>query len=475
MGDFLCAVATPVSRLLRQIVQQNLLKFFPARPVQSVLRGRTGNAMSVVNDDIPRESKVSLVPTFKLAASVEAERGRMDWVKPGTVRIVRGIETSGGFYLHRPKSTPFSFAVNETSVVGRAENACSFPLRPGQSVRFRQLHYRDLHPDQRAAYLQWLSGATLPADISAFCVRVHVAAQEWRLFIDRADPGEIISELLDLLHCPPRAEEAPLVMLLAWAAYFHSREIHIDLLEELTVKGYTILDSSTLRLLLLDCAEIKRPVWPELALVIQTGFGGNPSLFSDAGFQQRFLERFRILYPDGLPISAGEHRTEVEYRIHCAELNGERCRFLVQDAVESALLALREVTAPLLSGGRLDATKLRRINEETLRSEAFLEERSRDFPEAALPPPPPQNSNTSSFLDERSVEILLALIQRPGWSEAEFTALVKSRGCMPLAIMEKLNGWAMENFGEPLLEGERPVAVNTNLRKEIEKQYNETE
>ena len=431
--------------------------------------------MSFVNDDIPREPKVSLVPTFKLSASMEAERERMVWVKPGDVRFVRGIETSGGFYVHRPRNTLFSFAVDETLSVGRAENARSFPLRPGQSIRYRRLHYQHLNADQRAAYLQWLSGANLPADISAFCVAGHVAALEWRLFIDRADLGILIPELLDLLHCPPRAEEAPLVMLLAWAAYFHSREIHIDLLKELTVAGYTILDGSILRLLLVDCAETGRPIWPELAFVIQARFGGAASIFSDAGFQKRFLERFRVLYPDGLLLSAGGHRTEVEYRIHCAELAGKRCRFLVPDAVESALLGLREVTEPLLSEGRLNATKLKRIDEETLRSEAFLEERSRDFPEPALPPPPPRDPKTSSVLDERSVEILLALIQRPEWSEPEFTALVKSRGCMSLAIMEKLNGWAMENFGEPLLEGERPVAVNTNLRKEIEKQYNETE
>ena len=77
--------------------------------------------MSVVNDDISRESRVSLVPTFKFSASVEAERERMVWVKPGNVRFVRGIETSGGFYVHRPSNTLFSFAVDETLSVGRAE------------------------------------------------------------------------------------------------------------------------------------------------------------------------------------------------------------------------------------------------------------------------------------------------------------------------------------------------------------------
>ena len=58
-------------------------------------------------------------------------------------------------------------------------------------------------------------------------------------------------------------------------------------------------------------------------------------------------ERFRLLYPDGLPISAGEHRTEVEYRIHSAELSGERCRFLVQDAIENTLACLKALKLPI--------------------------------------------------------------------------------------------------------------------------------
>lgn len=431
--------------------------------------------MSAVNDDISHESRVSRVPRFKLSASLEAERERMDWIERGTVRDVHGIKTPGGFYVHRPKVTPFSFAVEETLPVGQAENARSFPLRPGQSVAFRQLNYRQLDIDQRAAYLRWISGENSPADTVGYCARLHVAALEYQMFVSRAHPGEILFELLALLKSPPLLEEAPLVTLLAWAAYFHSREIHIDLLKELTVTAHTILDSSMLRLLLLDCAETKRPVWPELALIVQTRFGGGASQFSDASFQKRFLERFRILYPDGLPISAGEHRTEVEYRIQCAELRGQRCRFLVQDGVDNAVAALREVTAPLLSEGRLSPAKLKRIDEETLRSEAFLEQRHRNCPEPALPPPSPRDFKASTLLDERNIEILLALIQRPEWSEPDFTALVKSRGCMPLAVVEKLNGWAMENFGEPLLEGERPVAVNTNLTNEIKKQYDEIE
>src|SRR4051812_30528959 len=115
--------------------------------------------MSVADENISPDSRGNLVPRFKSSAPFEAERDRMDWIERGTVRIVHGIKTRGGFYIHRPKSTAFSFAVEEILPIGQAENARPFPLRPGQSVAFRQLHYRQLDIDQRAGYLRWLSAA----------------------------------------------------------------------------------------------------------------------------------------------------------------------------------------------------------------------------------------------------------------------------------------------------------------------------
>jgi hypothetical protein len=290
------------------------------------------------------------------------------------------------------------------------------------------------------------------------------------LLIERTDPKAIIEELLEVIAWSERAEEASLIRLLALAAYFRNRVTHLTALEEIVAAGFQ-MDGGMARLLLCDCAEGNRPVWPELAFSIRKLFGGHADpRFSETAFQERFIQRFYVLYPDGLPISAALRQVEVEYRLHCIEIRGERCRLFVRDAVENTLVALRDVTAPLLSEVRLDPVKLKRIAEETLRSEVFLGDRYQNSPERSAPPPPVQKPQTSSELDERSVEVLRVLTQRREWPEREFNALVQRRGYMPFALIEKLNGWAIENFGEILLEGESPVVINTNLITEIEKQ-----
>jgi hypothetical protein len=426
--------------------------------------------MMNVNDSDSRLSRAHLVPAFKeLSAWIAEERQRLEWIPRGTPRTVRGIKTKGGFYVHRPKNASLSFAVDESLHVGCAENARPILLRPGQCIA-----YRDLNPDQRAAYLHRLSDPTAPASRCAFATRLHTAALEWMLFIERADPGAITEELLEVISWAERAEEAPLMRLLALAAYFQNRVTHLIVLEGIVAAGFQ-MDGGMARLLLFDFAEDNRPIWPESALAIRQLFGGHADpRFSEPAFQERFLQRFRVLHPDGLPISAALRQVEVEYRLHCIEIRGERCRLRVRDALESTLVALGEVTAPLLSEVRLDPVKLKRIADETLRSEAFLADRNQSSPEPSLPPSPPRNSESSADLDELSVEVLHVLIQRPEWSEFQFNALAKSRGRMPFAILEKLNGWAIENFGEPLLEGSSPVVVNANIIKGILNKYAKT-
>lgn len=419
--------------------------------------------MMNVNDSDSRLSRAHLVPAFKEPSSwIAEERQRLEWIPSGTARTVRGIRTKGGFYVHRPKHASLSFAVDESLHVGCAENVRPILLRPGQCIA-----YRDLNPDQRAAYLHWVSDPATPGYRCAFATRLHTAALEWMLFIERADPGAIIEELLEVISWSARAEESSLMRLLALAAYFRNRITHLTTLEGIVAAGFQ-MDGGMARLLLYDCAEGNRAIWPELALAVRQLFGGQSDpRFSEAAFQERFLQRFRILHPNGLSISAALRQVEVEYRLHCIEIRGERCRLRVRDALESTLVALGEVTAPLLSEVRLDPVRLKRIAEETLRSEAFLADRNQNSPEPSSPPPPPRNSESTSVLDEPSVEVLRALIQRPEWSECEFNALAKSRARMPFAVLEKLNGWAIENFGEPLLEGSSPVVVNANIIKGI--------
>ncbi len=136
---------------------------------------------------VPQEEssgwRLNLIPEFEvLRTPTYTERQRLIWVPRGTPRTVQGISTKGGFYVQPPGDTHFSFAVDELLPVGRAENARPLSLRPGQFAGYRQLN-----PDQRAAYLHWLCSRNQSADATPFCTQLHVAALEWSLFIERTD------------------------------------------------------------------------------------------------------------------------------------------------------------------------------------------------------------------------------------------------------------------------------------------------
>jgi hypothetical protein len=422
--------------------------------------------MSAVDETESPGSRWILVPYFKPLRS-RTQRGtqQLNWIPRGTRRAVQGFKTTGGFYIQRPHGANFSFAVDESLPVGRVASARPISLRPGQCVG-----YHKLDPDQRAAYLHWVSSGNLSPDNTAFCVRIHIAALEWMLFVQRATPSTVIDEILDLVKHPGLISEAPLLRLLAWVSFFQNRSVHIAVLKELVAWGFH-LDGSLVRLLLHDCAEADQYLWPELATEVQCicGYVGHAAW--SAEFRQRFSSRFGILYPHGLRIEAEQSHIEVEYKVHCPELAGERCRLRVRDAVPTALSALREVAAPLLREARLDITKAARISEETVRVQAFLSGRGPDSLASALVAPQLPEVMARSELDNTCVDVLAKLIERPEWSERDFQRLTKAHGRMPFALIEQLNSWAMEKFDEPLLDGGGPVTVNKNLIKEIKRKY----
>lgn len=423
--------------------------------------------MEIVDNSECDPSRSNLVPVFNQAAGgTGGGRQRLTWVPRGTPRTVQGIKTSGGFYVQHSGGPSFSFAVDESLSVGFAANARPLPLRPGQCVGYRQLD-----PDQRAAYLHWVSCRSLPAEAIRFCVRVQVAALEWSLFVERADPTALMDELLSVIEHPNTIAEAPLIRLLAWAAFFRSRNVHIAVMEELVAQGCP-LDGPMLRLLLSDCAEADQCVWPELGVEVQRLFRSIPDARSCALFRDRFISRFRVLYPNGVGITAEQRRTEAEYKLHCPELTRERCTLQVPDAVPATLLALREVAAPLVCDERLDSLKTIQISEETVRAQAFLSRRSQSVPRLSAPVPPKKTGPVSE-LDNATSEILLQLIERQEWSELEFHSLAKRHRQMPFAVIEHLNSWAIENFDEPLLSGGSPVAVNRNLIPKLKAKYDQ--
>ena len=133
--------------------------------------------MSVVDESISSASRADEVPVFKEPSGLtETEHERLRWVPRGTIQIVRGIKTEGGFYMYRPKNKSLSFAVDETLAVGRAENARSildelmqFPRRlPGFAFHVAAIHTGLANHDDA---FQWLHAASAERYVTMICLR----------------------------------------------------------------------------------------------------------------------------------------------------------------------------------------------------------------------------------------------------------------------------------------------------------------
>ena len=66
-------------------------------------------------------------------------------------------------------------------------------------------------------------------------------------------------------------------------------------------------------------------------------------------------------------------------------------------------------------------------------------------------------------LERRYGALLLELRVRGEWAADEFGRLAREAGLMPAAVINALNDWALDLFGELLLEGEDPIAINLEL------------
>ena len=416
----------------------------------------------------PPPCRADLVPQFSgLTAKMRVQAERLTWVPHGTRRKVGGVATQGGFYLQPPNGIQFSFAIDESLPVGRPESA-----RPPRLLSGHCIGYHQLDPHQRAVYLRSLANRELPADIPlAFCARLQIATLEWGLIVDRVTPEEIISDLLHVIAPFDGADRIPLLTLLQWCAYFQGPAIHLAVLEGMLENGWQTPNGSLLRLALSDCASTQRPIWPQLALLLYN-FCATWSAYDRQymEFQGRFLERFKVLYPNGLAVTTGLHRVQAEYRFYCPELRAARCVIEVRDAIEGTPLraALEEVARPIITGPELDPAKLQRLKEDTLRTQQFLEARMEKAPEQPCTPTRTEREGAQQ-LDKRSLGVLRELTQRPEWPATEFEALARAHKILPLALAENLNNWAISNFGETLLVGENPAAVNQNLITNIQK------
>jgi hypothetical protein len=59
--------------------------------------------------------------------------------------------------------------------------------------------------------------------------------------------------------------------------------------------------------------------------------------------------------------------------------------------------------------------------------------------------------------------VLLHLLERDSWPRADFDTLAKKFHLMPLDAFDAINGWADENLGDFLLEGDDSILVHKQL------------
>jgi len=70
-------------------------------------------------------------------------------------------------------------------------------------------------------------------------------------------------------------------------------------------------------------------------------------------------------------------------------------------------------------------------------------------------------------LDEKYKTVLRELLKRPSWERAELKPLAARVGLMPMALVAKTNEWALETYGDLLLEGDGPINVNKRLHSKL--------
>lgn len=414
-------------------------------------------------------SRANLVPVFDVAAHWNDEvRKRIRWIPRGQTQVIQGTKTHGGFYLQTPGAPQWSFAVDPTLPVGDPDRAHRVLLRPGQCMGYAQFN-----PDQRALFLACLSENEIDENAPVeICARLLAATYEWRLFVDRITPQKVLHDILAILDALDRSRSVSLLRHLAWCAYFCGSQTHLIVLEELISEGCRMIDGAIIRLILADLSVAKQPVRPEIGLVIEHMFGtGYDRNWANLDFQKRFKKRFEVLYPSGLDLQSPPQWAQPEYKVLCQELKHQgRCFVTVQDFIQnSSLIAqIKAVSLPLASGPQINDMELNRVREETRRVDDLLSSRPELESEAALIPVPteiPKQPNP------QNLPLILELIERTQWAEADFKQFARKHGTMPHALSETINTWALVNFGETLLGGNGPVVVSQQTAELIKKAY----
>lgn len=90
--------------------------------------------------------------------------------------------------------------------------------------------------------------------------------------------------------------------------------------------------------------------------------------------------------------------------------------------------------------------------------------------EAAAPvlaPPPATSDRAIAGLDAPHAALTHALTERERWTRADVETLAATHGLLPDGALDTINEAALDRCGEPLCEGDDPVAVDMRVAKEL--------
>ena len=116
----------------------------------------------------------------------------------------------------------------------------------------------------------------------------------------------------------------------------------------------------------------------------------------------------------------------------------------------------------------LDAGRISRIIEDTQKvsrvlSEVFTEDGEIDGEQAAERGKAPQAPAGLDGLDEAHSALVRNLLEKPSWSESEFSQLASGFGLMPGGALESINEWSFECFGDALLVDDLELTINDEV------------
>jgi uncharacterized tellurite resistance protein B-like protein len=120
----------------------------------------------------------------------------------------------------------------------------------------------------------------------------------------------------------------------------------------------------------------------------------------------------------------------------------------------------------------LDEDLLRKIMAETAEVATILGAAMGEEEEPATSPAAPATAvavvSDARFdgLDAKYQRVLAQLLEKDAWAKSEFDELVRQHSLMPSGVIEALNEWSDEHFGDFLIEEGDPLTVQAHLLKE---------